>query len=476
MTGWKKQYDGKFWMDPLFEELVVLDSQRLAKKISGKESNYVAEFIGRGKKKEFVVFRHDAGAIEDAEYYYDLYTKKDFIGKIRRLFLQYKKKEYKLRLKYLFGKETKERLTYNVAKKYFMEGYVLSKFTDPPMLFKIENEIKSILEKKLGGDKSILLEMDSHHEPNIFSREEKDVFELALLMKQKKPYKDKLSYTWHEYGLLKYVRRNKPLPKQYFVKKAKENISLTEKELLRKIALASNMESSNAAKRNALFKKHHFTPEEKRLIEIHAEVAHIRLELRALWIPYYCNLHSILKRMALKKGMKRNALVHLSGKQLGAYFKTGKLPKNPHHTAVLLYKEKDKSYIYYNSEALKKVKQFEIPLTLKHSDKVKGEIANSGYIEGKVRVLNWDLNYVKNMKEVKQGEILVVTQTKPDMMEAIRKAAGIITNEGGMISHAAIISRELGIPCLMGTGYATEYFKTGDNVVLDCKKGEAYKK
>jgi len=60
-------------------------------------------------------------------------------------------------------------------------------------------------------------------------------------------------------------------------------------------------------------------------------------------------------------------------------------------------------------------------------------------------------------------------------MLACRKAAAIVTDEGGITSHAAIISRELGIPCIVGTGIATKVFKDGDRITVDADKGIAKK-
>ena len=72
-----------------------------------------------------------------------------------------------------------------------------------------------------------------------------------------------------------------------------------------------------------------------------------------------------------------------------------------------------------------------------------------------------------------EGAILVAGQTRPSLMPAIRKAGAIITDEGGITSHAAIVSRELKIPCVIGTEFATKIFKTGDLVKVDAQKGIA---
>jgi phosphoenolpyruvate synthase/pyruvate phosphate dikinase len=66
-----------------------------------------------------------------------------------------------------------------------------------------------------------------------------------------------------------------------------------------------------------------------------------------------------------------------------------------------------------------------------------------------------------------QGNILVCPMTLPDYVPAMKKARAIITNEGGITCHAAIISRELKIPCIVGTKIATQVLKDGDRVEVD---------
>lgn len=61
--------------------------------------------------------------------------------------------------------------------------------------------------------------------------------------------------------------------------------------------------------------------------------------------------------------------------------------------------------------------------------------------------------------------------TRPDTILVCKKAGAIVTDEGGMTSHAAIISRELGIPCVIGTGEASRVIKTGEKILVDADKG-----
>lgn len=97
----------------------------------------------------------------------------------------------------------------------------------------------------------------------------------------------------------------------------------------------------------------------------------------------------------------------------------------------------------------------------------RGLSACTGRAVGKVRIIK----SVKEIGTIRKGEILVAVMTRPDYIPAMKKAAAIITNEGGITSHAAIVSRELGIPCIIGTKIATEVLKNGDLVQVNANHG-----
>ncbi len=103
---------------------------------------------------------------------------------------------------------------------------------------------------------------------------------------------------------------------------------------------------------------------------------------------------------------------------------------------------------------------------------VRGLPASPGIGAGIARVI-FD-PHGKEAQEFKEGDILVTKMTDPDWVPLMKKAAAIVTDEGGMTSHAAIVSRELGIPCIVGTGNATEVIKTGTEVTVDGSRGVVY--
>lgn len=86
---------------------------------------------------------------------------------------------------------------------------------------------------------------------------------------------------------------------------------------------------------------------------------------------------------------------------------------------------------------------------------------------GKVRIIR----NASKLSEFKKGEILVTKMTDPDWTSVFPMASAVITDEGGKTCHSAIISRELGVPCIVGTGNATKILKNGQEVTVDCTQG-----
>ena len=97
--------------------------------------------------------------------------------------------------------------------------------------------------------------------------------------------------------------------------------------------------------------------------------------------------------------------------------------------------------------------------------------ASPGFATGTVRVYDAGMS----LDVVKDGDVLVTKMTMPDMVPAMSRSVAIVTDEGGMTCHAAIISRELGTPCIVGTGCATDTLKDGDIITVDGTTGTVYR-
>ena len=138
-------------------------------------------------------------------------------------------------------------------------------------------------------------------------------------------------------------------------------------------------------------------------------------------------------------------------------------------------KKRNKEIIFYYDHELviitdeKKIKKIKAQLKEKKrkSNSIKGSVANKGKAIGKAKIIT----DVRELSKVIKGDIIIARVTDPRYTTYIRKCKGIVTDEGGILSHTAIISRELGIPCIIGTKNATTTFKDNDLVEIDADKG-----
>ena len=100
----------------------------------------------------------------------------------------------------------------------------------------------------------------------------------------------------------------------------------------------------------------------------------------------------------------------------------------------------------------------------------KGLSASPGIACGNVK----NISNISEISRIEDGDVIVTVMTNPDMVPAMRRACAVVTDEGGRTCHAAIVSRDLGIPCIVGTKTATETLKEGMNVTVDATRGVVY--
>ena len=113
------------------------------------------------------------------------------------------------------------------------------------------------------------------------------------------------------------------------------------------------------------------------------------------------------------------------------------------------------------------VQHVSAPRVDRQSAELSGSVAFSGLATGRVRIVNT----VQDIGKVKTGDILVSEKTNPNLLPAMRRSAAIVTDLGGLTCHAAIVSRELRIPCVVGTKFATKLLRDGQLVEVDAVRG-----
>lgn len=138
----------------------------------------------------------------------------------------------------------------------------------------------------------------------------------------------------------------------------------------------------------------------------------------------------------------------------------------------VLYLDNQKHLVcLQNDQILAALKLFKLLQEEEKKVEVTGRVASQGKAKGTVVIVRG----FKDLEKVKVGNVLIAITTHPDFVSAMRKAVAIVTDEGGITSHAAIVSREFGIPCIVGCKNATKLLKDGDLVEVDAIEGKVTK-
>lgn len=190
---------------------------------------------------------------------------------------------------------------------------------------------------------------------------------------------------------------------------------------------------------------------------------------------FYVGRHALLKEAAARVNLSPEQIVMLTSKEiesllLGAKLNVAKLINQRLSGYAIIWIEGEVS-TFFGKEAIKLQKwaasKYKGITKFRETNIIKGTPASLGKVKGQVKVLSSHLEVGK----VNSGDILVTSMTTPDYIIAMEKAAAFVTDEGGITCHAAIVAREFGVPCVVGTGNATSLLKDGDLVEVDANEG-----
>lgn len=209
-----------------------------------------------------------------------------------------------------------------------------------------------------------------------------------------------------------------------------------------------------------------FSDEEKKIVHILRTIGNKKLSLHLKNEKVFEELDSFIDYLSKKTGIPKEDLYYLESGEIQDVLENKNINLNivnERKKGCAFSNGPDSDYSCVTGEEFLKLKELVEPKT----KEIKGYVASRGKVKGKVRV---HLSWIKAI-DFDEGDIIVTGMTNPQMFPYIQKAAAIVTDIGGMLSHAAIISREFGIPCVIGTNIATKVLKDGDLVEVDADKG-----
>ena len=411
-----------------------------------------------------------AKVIENPSYLNESYEK--FKIEIKKL-MQISEKIHKLNFKNLDNKEL-----WNLYKEY-IDSYEIATVYGEPLPLVTKDIVLQHIKKQLKNERSIVNEiisvLSTPSQKSFIRKEEEDLLQIAIkiqeqslendfeenkeIMKELQAHQEKYCWIPYDYGVQTWDLNHFITTLKNILKKDCKT------ELENKLNEFKDLEE----KQKTIIKEHKIEKPLQELFEYVKLATYMMDHKKELFtkshyliiplleaIAFRCNTNSILLRFMNHKEIE-DALLNnniIQEDELKQRFKL---------SVCIWDKDGNTSYLDH-----KKVRQFikekiddnpeEEPGT-----KIHGTCASVGKCKGRVKVVMSPMHITK----IEEGDILIAPMTSPDYVIGMKKAGAIVTDEGGITCHAAIVSRELRIPCVVGTQKATKTFQDGDLVEVN---------
>lgn len=297
----------------------------------------------------------------------------------------------------------------------------------------------------------------------------------TTLLKNSSSRKQRLNKIWSDWCWINYGYRGPELPFKYFENIVDELLKTEPQKIKKELNDLANHRMIVRRQKNKLYRELKIDKQHRDFINALSLLSYLKIYRKDITFLLIFLTYKIIDNF--NKTLSRKNLLYLTIDEaidlIDGKFKTPKRLLDERERQSL-YLSKGKK-ILYGQEAenfvAENVEEDEIKNTQNEIKLLEGTTAclgkNGDWIYGEVKIVN----RAEDMKKMGEGEVLVSVATTPELLPAMKKAGAIVTDHGGITSHAAIVSRELNIPCLIGTRYATKVFKDGDKVIVCPRHG-----
>jgi len=212
-----------------------------------------------------------------------------------------------------------------------------------------------------------------------------------------------------------------------------------------------------------------FKKEDQKIVEVIRDFIYLRTQRKDSMSEAAYNIRWVFEEIAGNSGLLASDLVHLMPEEIKD------LARNPGNGGLYQNEigKRKKGFALITYEGKTRIFSDESEAAVSTDSKNTKKVCGLCTFPGEVRAPARRVIKKSEIETTKDGEIMVTPTTSPDYVVIIDKLEGIVTDEGGVTCHAAQISREYKIPCIIGTGNATEVFNSGEQVYLNATKGFA---
>ncbi|MCK5061803.1 hypothetical protein KAR28_04590 [Candidatus Parcubacteria bacterium] len=208
-----------------------------------------------------------------------------------------------------------------------------------------------------------------------------------------------------------------------------------------------------------------------RLFNIASEIIYLKSYRKDCLFHGMYVLDKILREISSRFNFSLKQVRFMADWEVTPALKKGDFPVDVLNERIkfsVYYQKGEKGVIYTGAKARQFLSKLNIEkIKIKKVDKLEGTCACPGKVAGVVKIVNLP----EEMGKMNQDDVMVAHTTFPSLVPAMKKAIAIVTDDGGITCHAAIVAREMNKPCVIGTKIATQILKDGDKIEVDADKG-----
>lgn len=494
---WEEMYAEAGVVDCLAADLIVISSRPFQKKF-----DYVAEDqLFYSSQTKYVGAYSKTSLTRESKYGYRFWmNQKSFQRFCKRARGYLKRNEKMFHENHLLLRSKKLKLSdlseiYQKISRSLLETTGLYLLTQPERQQGLEQELKIILsEKSKHDDNGFFQKLTQPNDLTSVQRERRDFLEFFFntfthiqernrkvdeVIKSDTRLNDNFEMLVKQYSHISIGGFSKDWHTISYYFRFFREVKKDRKKFVQELKHLLNYQETLSQEKKEVIKQSRVSKKGVLIAERLSRVGYLRQELHYSYDHVHYLINEVVERAApfLKKTTKE--LFAYRHAELAKLLKDPKLQLDDREitdrtASYLFFVESNRLRFFTSKDANTRLNALLPLVDHSHVREFVGQTAFRGVVQGKARVFSYAADTPelrKKMKEMVKGEILVSSQTAPYMMPVIIQAAAIITDEGGITAHAAIVSRELKKPCIVGTKIATKVLKDGDLVEVDADKG-----
>lgn len=432
-----------------------------------------------GKKRNFPMYMNHKDCLRIANIILDKIEQDQqwFLQATKEIYSRAEKLiEFSRKLKQIEYEQKENKQLLELYQKYlqlFKEMRVYSSIPtmlehDTPVL---SNMFKKKLEMYVPEEKinDVFSALTTPNRKSYLLQEEVERLQIAQKVIEKKEITKEIEQHTQKWNWKEYMFEGMPLAQKDFFRQVEEDLKKYPEPKKRIEEIEKNHQIT-IDKQNKYVQEHEISKELQELAIIAQDVVYLKYFRKGIFAESYYCVEFLLQEIGKRIGMTLDEIRAMFDWEIQEALtnnltkeKQEEIKQRQEFCAFVSYN--GKSYPITKEEAEKIEKENIIREELQKE--LKGQVACSGNVEGEVCIVNT----VQDMKKMKEGMILVSVMTHPNLFPAMKIAKGIVTDIGGLSCHAAIVARELNIPCIIGTKNVTKVVRDGMKIALESSTG-----